>query len=738
MEKSLMNIKRVLFIVLILTMVLSSCVEQVPEELPTPQTKVTLVPEVDGLALSFLEAWKAENYETMYAQLSSSSQAAISLEDFIAYYEDTASSATLRSIDTQVLSTFVNPGESKVTFIVTFNTSLFGSFERQIDMPFIMENGIWKVNWNSGLILPELSDGKRLSLEVLTNERGSIYDQNGEPIVEQASAWSLAIIPNQIETGKEGTLLNLLSELTGRTTESIQASYEDIRLTDWYVAVGEASDAEIQEKWDQLVSLGGIQLSQYKTRYYYNGGIAPQAIGYVLSISSDQIDEYQSMGYLGDEQVGQAGLEKYAEESLAGKPAASLYVVDANNQIVSKLNQADSKLGQNITTTINKELQIQAQNALLGFSGAIVVLDVETGRVLTMASSPSLDTNLFDPENTNSAEQLNDLLNDGNQRLLNRATQGTYPAGSIFKIIGMAAALESDLYTPDTTYYCDLYFEELQGERFKDWRVDKELDAAGTLTLTQGLIASCNPWFYHIGLDLFRQKGATYLSDMARGFGLGEATGIDQVAEDTGQIVDPSTDGDAVQQGIGQGDMLVTPLQIARFTAAIGNGGTLYRPQLIERITTAAGVDVYNFAAEEAGTLPISDETLAAIQEGMRGVIKSSLGTARLELGDLAIDIFGKTGTAQNPMGDSHAWFTGYTDEDREDLPDIAVTVIVENGGEGSEIAAPIFRRVIETYFYGEPRKLFDWEVKFNVTKTPTPEFTETPAEGAATPTPAG
>ncbi len=736
-----MNIKRGLYFVLLISIVLSSCAGNAPEQLPTPQTKVTTVPEVDGLAQSFLEAWEADNHEAMYAQLSSSSQSSISLADFTTYYEETAASATLQSIDTQYLSSVVNPNSAEALYKVTFTTALFGGFEREMRMPFVWENGSWKIGWDAGLIMPELSGGNRLSLEVLGNERGAIYDRKGEPVVEQTSAWSLAIIPNRIETGKEGILLDLLSDLTGKTPESIQASYEDIRLTDWYVAVGEASDAVVQENWDQLVTLGGIQLSQYDTRYYYDGGVAPQAIGYVLSISSDQIAEYKELGYLGDEQVGQAGLEKYAEKSLAGKPAANLYVVDANNQITSKLNQADSVLPQNITTTIDKELQIQAQNALLGFTGAIVVMEVETGRVLAMASSPSLDTNLFDPANTNSAEQLNAQLNDGNLRLLNRAAQGTYPPGSTFKIIDMAAALESDLYTADTTYYCGLYFEELPGEKFKDWRVDKDLEPAGTITLTQGLMASCNPWFYHIGLDLFRQKGATYLSDMARGFGLGEATGIDQVAEATGQIIDPSTDGNAVQQGIGQGDMLVTPLQVARFTAALGNGGTLYRPQIIERITTAAGVDVYSFAPETSGTLPISAETLEAIREGMWGVIKSrSFGTARDELGDLAIDVYGKTGTAENPMGDSHAWFTGFTDEDREDLPDIAVTVIVENGGEGSEIAAPIFRRVVETYFYGEPRKLFEWEVRFNVTKTPTLEFTVTPAEGenAATPTPAG
>jgi len=361
-------------------------------------------------------------------------------------------------------------------------------------------------------------------------------------------------------------------------------------------------------------------------------------------------------------------------------------------------------------------------------------MEVETGRILAMASSPSLDPNLFTPENRNSAELLTDMLNDDQQRLLNRVTQGSYPLGSVFKIIGMAAALESDLYTPETTYYCGSYFEELPGERFKDWTVDKDLPPSGTLSLTQGLMRSCNPWFYHIGLDLFRQKGASYLADFARSFGLGSATGIDQVAEDIGQITDPATDGGAVQQGIGQGDMLVTPLQVVRFTAALANGGTLYRPQIIERITSGNGVDVYTFSPQADGILPVSEETLDAISVAMRGVVKSSIGTANNELGDLSIPIYGKTGTAENPLGDSHAWFTGYTNTGREDKPDIAITVIVENGGEGSEVGGPIFRRVIETYYYGGPLKLYPWEAEFNVTRTPTLEFTETPLPGESPP----
>jgi penicillin-binding protein 2 len=249
----------------------------------------------------------------------------------------------------------------------------------------------------------------------------------------------------------------------------------------------------VQANWDVLSKLGGVQLSSYKTRYYYDGGLAPQAIGYDLAIPSDQMDEYKAKGYLGTESVGMAGLEKYAEEQLAGKPAANLYVVDANNQVVSKVNQADSKLADNITTTIDNNLQIQAQNALLGFTGAIVVMEVNTGRILAMASSPSLDTNLFDPNNTNSSHLLNDELNDGTQRCSIVPLRVPIP-WLHFKIIVMSAALESNLYTPDTTYYCGSYFEELEGQKFKDWTVDHGLKPSGTLTLTQGLIRSCNPW----------------------------------------------------------------------------------------------------------------------------------------------------------------------------------------------------------------------------------------------------
>ncbi|NMC29611.1 MAG: hypothetical protein GYA45_06030 [Pelolinea sp.] len=732
-------------VVVILAFLAAGCGPKSADALPTPVIAKTETPDVEPTASSYLDAWQKKDYAGMYGFLSQQSQANLTQDAFTALLTEFSKNMTLASLTAQLSSSATNPVTASAKFLVNYHTSLFGDFSREPETNWILENNQWKLVWDNGAFLPELAGGNTLALESKKQQRGNIYDINGEPIVEGTTAYALGITRGEIEEGKEGQLVYYLSELTGKTTQSIYESYADAGAT-WYVPEGEVSADEIGDRWDTLINLGGLVMTEYESRYYYGGGIAPQAIGYVLGMSEEQQIEYAQKGYMGDESIGQAGLEKYAEEALAGKPSASLYVVNSDGQVVSRISQADPTPSQSIATTLDKNLQIETQKAISGFTGAAVVMEVETGRILAMASSPSFDPNLFDPNNANSAQLLNDVLNNKNQSLLNRATQGQYPLGSVFKIVTMAAALESNLYTPDSSYYCGYYFEELPGEKFEDWTLDKGYDESGELTLVQGLMRSCNPWFYHLGLDLFRQMGATYLSDMARGFGLGSATGIEQVAEDTGSIPDPKTDGDAVQQGIGQGEMLVTPLQVVRFIAAIANGGTLYRPQLIDSMTSSTGVTTYTFSPEAQSTLPISQTTLDAIREGMGLVVSSKRGTAHEALSGLNITMYGKTGTATNSTGDPHAWFAGYTDMNKEDKPDIAVVVLVENGGEGSEVAAPIFRRIIETYYFGEPKKLYPWEAEFDVTRTPTLQYTLTPTQTPyrepvkvePTPTPAG
>ncbi|MBN8581365.1 MAG: hypothetical protein J0L96_11895, partial [Anaerolineae bacterium] len=370
------------------------------------------------------------------------------------------------------------------------------------------------------------------------------------------------------------------------------------------------------------------------------------------------------------------------------------------------------------------------------FRGAVVVMEIDTGRILAMASGPDFDPNYFDAENPNNLG-LGDLVNDSRTPILNRATQGQYPLGSVFKLITSAAGLESGLYLKDTPYDCQYEFTEVQGFVLTDWTYTNCQDAiargeacnsartrpGGLLTLQEGLMRSCNPYFWHIGNDLYTNwQRPNDIANMARGFGLGSLTGIQQIPESAGQISDPATQIDAVNQAIGQGDMLVTPLQVARFIAAIANGGTLYRPQIVEKIQPVEGAAELIFKPEANGTLPVRSENLDIIREAMF-MVTGPNGTARADIRGLQFNVAGKTGTAESSNGLPHAWFAGFTDnEENTGLPDIAIAVIVENIGQGSEYGVPIFRAMVETYYYGAPqRQYYDWGQIGYPPYTPTP-----------------
>jgi penicillin-binding protein 2 len=718
-----MKIKNIVIVILLLLMI-TSCTGNggVSSELPTPVVNTTSTPDVTTTVKNFLDKWKAADYAGMYAMLAQTSKDAISEVDFTKKYTDATNSLTMTSLEYGITSSYTGTASANVGYQVNFTTSLFGVIQNQMEMNLVLENGAWKVQWDTGLIMKELAGGNSLLLNITHPSRGDILDRNGDYLVTQTDAVALGIDPNNVSSNSISLLIQELAEMTKKPINVVEQLYQDgANNGDAYIAIGEVSK-EVYDKYaTTMENIPGFVMNEYNSRYYYTGGVASQVIGYTLSISADNYDYYRKLGYAGDEKVGTAGIEKWGEQYLAGVPQADLYVMAPDGTTVTRLLHVDPKAADTIKTTIDKNLQILVQKALLGFKGAAIVMDVKTGEILAMASSPAYDPNLFQTANYNSQWQLNNLINDTDLPMWNRAAQSSYPLGSVFKIITMSAALESGMYKPDTIYNCTSQWTEM-GVPYNDWTYDKDLPPSGELTLIQGLMRSCNPYFYHIGLDLYRNKSATYLSDMARAFGLGSPTGIDAVAEDSGAINDPTGDGDAFQMGIGQGNMLVTPLQVVDFIAAIANGGTLYRPQVIQSVVDVNGNTVIDFEPEVRGKLPISQTTLDAVREGMKEVVNNSKGTAYSKFLGLNIAIYGKTGTATTSVEDPHSWFAGYTAENRTDLPDIAVVVVLENMGDGSAYAAPVFRRIVEDYFYGAPQAVYPWELTYYYTKTPTPK----------------
>ncbi len=702
--------------------------------LPTAHAAITPAPDENASITKYLQALQQDDFETMYSMLAQSSRDAVTLEDFSKRWNDALNAMSAAEIEFAILSAQIGPRDAEVGYSITYKTVLAGNIQRDILVRMKNENNEWKIIWDEAQILPELAGGNQLVMEYSIPARGDIYDKNGQPIVTQSDAFAFGINTGEINLDMQGALTTELGLLCGLDPLDIQDEI-DAAGPGWYLPMCEGTRAEAQ----RLLSInpGGLVVAEYNSRYYFDTGLAPQAVGFTQFISPEQLNEYRRLGYNGSEKIGQSGVEEWAEDYLAGQHGGTLSVVTPEGQIISTLGKRDRQAADSIYLTIDRTMQASAQSALEFFRGAIVVMEVDTGRVLAMASSPDFDPNLFEPENPNNALGLGELINTPNDPLINRASQGQYPLGSVFKIITMSAALESGLYTKETPYDCQYDFTRLDIV-LHDWTWQHCQDAisvgeacnasdeipSGLLTLQEGLMRSCNPYFWEIGWDLFTNwSRGSDVANTARAFGLGSPTGIEQIEEESGQILDPTTQLDAVNQAIGQGDVQVTPLQVATFMAAIANGGTLYRPQIVESIQPVDGDPVLVFKPEARGTLPLRSENLNILQEALLMVTQNKRGTATFNLRGLQFNVAGKTGTAESGNGLSHAWFAGYTlNEENTGLPDIAIAVIVENIGEGSEYAVPLFRAMVETYYYGSPqRPFYDWGQIGYPPYTPTP-----------------
>ncbi len=697
-----------------------------PEPTPTPITE-----DAGGIARAFYRAWEGFDYLGMYSLLSPQSQALVDSQSFVNRYTDAMETARVVAVHTQPLAQNQDGAEAVFGARVTWETAVVGSITRDHNARLAYSQGRWGIVWDESLILPELAGGNRLALEYRIPARANIYDINGLALAYQGNLVTLGVVPGQIED-EEG-LLAALSPMLGKTPEEIQEIYAPA-LPDWYWPIGDVPEAVMQENGPALQPYIGQGLAAPRTRLtrlYSEGGVAPHIIGYTGPIPAERAAEYAAAGFRGDETVGLAGLELWGEEYLNGERGGVLSVVGPNGQLVQTLAEVPPVQSRSLYTTLEREFQQAVEQALaeaitshpIARAGSVVVLDVNSGAVRAMASYPTYNPNIFDPVRPNAAAELGAVLSDPQRPLLNRAAQGAYPAGSVFKIVTFSAALNSGLYDAGSRYNSTGTWNRLGDAFLKyDWREGGH----GYITLRTAVVVSCNSCFYDVGYTL-DGVDQFLIPNTARQFGLGQETGI-QIPESAGLIPDPAwkianvgqgwATGDSVNISIGQGDVQVTPLQMADMIAAIANGGYLYQPTLIDRIGAAGGAPEEVWPSQLRGELPITTDVLETIRGALYDVANDqNSGTAAYQFVGLPLRVAGKTGTAEDPPRVSHAWFAGYApaapytqpDGTVIEEPEIAIVVMIENSGEGSEVAAPIFRRIVEIYYDITPRTRLPW-----------------------------
>jgi penicillin-binding protein 2 len=702
--------------------------------LPSPTAVPTATPVpggAEGIGLAFYRAWEGKDYLGMYSVLSPQSQALVDSHAFVRLYEEVMGEATVQTLHARPLASRQDGDRAELNARVTWKTAVVGDVTRDYTMQLVYSQERWGVVWNESLILPELKGGQRLKLEYRIPSRANIYDVNGRALAYQGTAVTLGVVPGRITD--EAGLLAALSPVLNKTPAEIKASYA-AALPDWYWPIGDVASETIELHLDRLRPYfsAGLTTNERLTRIYPDGGVAPHIVGYSGVIPAERLDRYKAQGYRGDEQVGLAGVEAWGENYLSGIRGGVLTIVGAGGERVAIVQESAPRQARSIYTTLDREFQAAVEQALADAvaslpgsnAGSIVVMATDTGKIRAMASFPTSNPAVFDTVRTNAAADLNAVLNHPGRPLLNRATQGEYPPGSTFKIVTMAAGLASGLYTPESRYTSTGSWNRLGPNFIKyDWLLP---GGHGTISLKQGLTVSCNSCFYDVGFNV-NNLNIDLLPQVSRQFGLGAPAGIQGIAEAGGLIPDHQwkvatygegwAPGDAVNMAIGQGFVLVTPLQLTRVLAAVANGGTLFRPTLIDRIGSGGGAPEEQWPAEAVGELPLTFDHLEAIRDGLWRATNSPSGTATHQFQRLPVPIAGKTGTAET-NGPPHAWFAGYapaapytrSDGAVIEQPEIAIVVMMENAGQGSDIAAPIFRRIVELYYNVTPLTPYPWQ----------------------------
>lgn len=693
--------------------------------------------QAEVVANDFLKAWTAGDYQQMYALISPRSQR-VRLVDFSEEYAktDKALGLSLGEGKSFEISKDLSQRQGSTAIIrynVTFTTKLLGVFsDNARTMRLVLAeqgNGqVWRVAWSKMDIFEGLSGEAYLARRIVLPTRGAILDRNNQILAQSGvKSYAVRLLTQQFPGAPEDCYWKLNQVFRVSVTDAIKKYSPMVGLIRGFT-VGTLSEEQVQALRPDLDSVCFLEYAEQNSRYYYGNSLAAQTVGYVGPILASQQANYPD--YPDGALVGQLGIEASFEKELSGDPGARLTIFSKEGIPIRSIATTDPGKSKDVRLTIDRRLQLLTENAIANaysyarinwaqFSpgAAAVVLDVKTGEVLAMASYPTFNADAFPLTTTWDIDTIAEYQR--RNTFNNRVARERYAPASLFKVVSMAAATESKQFTPDTVFTCDGIYKDPEGITRYDWIYSEpgvKENFHGAITLKQALTSSCDDYFWHVGEKLYDSVGPNVLREYGNRLGLGVATGIYGIPEEDGIIPDPAWKlrtrgeqwgiGDTLSEVIGQGDVQVTPLQLARMLMAVSNGGDLYVPILVRSVGAAGEPPSYTAPQKTPPQLGFAKADLDGINAALCQVTRDTkLGTAASVFKDWDmrnISVCGKTGTSQNTQGEPpNAWF-GASAGPAGKAPEIVVIVFVERSREGSEVAAPIARRIIESY-YGLP-----------------------------------
>lgn len=535
-----------------------------------------------------------------------------------------------------------------------------------------------------------LSKDNAIRIIPVEGPRGTIYDRNGVELVMDRLSFNVALVYQELKNRDRLTklLVNTLGMVRADVEDAIDAAARRP-----YAPVTVVDDIDKDKAFmleEESFNVRGLVIQTKSVRHYLYNNVGAHIFGYLSEISEAELDSMKEYGYRARDLIGRDGVEKYYDEILTGIDGGIQIQVDNRGRQVKTLGLKEPVKGKDLYLTIDINLQSICDKALEGKTGAVIVMNPNTGEILALSSAPGYDPNIF--VSPGDSSQRVKLIKDRRARpLLNRAISGLYQPGSVFKIVIAMAALESGRIDRQTRFNCSGLFTLGKG-KFACW---KELGHSSQ-NVVDALMNSCNVFFYNTG----RALGVDNIEEYAKLFGFGRKTGIDLPDEARGVVPgrfwkkvikkDNWYEGDTVNYSIGQGYLLVTPVQILEMISAVANDGKMVRPHIVKKI------DSLDVNPVQRRDLNFSQKNIKTVKDGLFKVVNAENGTGKRAMPEGVIAA-GKTGTAQNPGGRTHAWFCGFAPLNGAR---VSLVVFLEHGGKGglepSELAKEIFSAAME------------------------------------------